>query len=101
MLAVYVWLGRRIIEGITLGARDERRSVLMVDVIFEGVSRTYVAGQRPAVDALDLTVRDGEFMVLVGPSGCGKTTSLRMVAGWKASTRAPSRSGPKRQLHTG
>lgn len=31
--------------------------------------------------ALDLTVADGEFLVLVGPSGCGKTTALRMVAG--------------------
>jgi ABC-type sugar transport system ATPase subunit len=34
-----------------------------------------------AVDALDLKVDDGEFMVLLGPSGCGKTTALRMVAG--------------------
>jgi multiple sugar transport system ATP-binding protein len=35
----------------------------------------------PAVDALDLTIDDGEFLVLVGPSGCGKSTSLRMLAG--------------------
>jgi multiple sugar transport system ATP-binding protein len=35
----------------------------------------------PAVDALDLDVHDGEFMVLVGPSGSGKTTALRMLAG--------------------
>ena len=34
-----------------------------------------------ALDALDLDVADGEFVVLVGPSGCGKTTALRMVAG--------------------
>jgi multiple sugar transport system ATP-binding protein len=34
-----------------------------------------------ALDALDLEVEDGEFVVLVGPSGCGKTTALRMVAG--------------------
>src|ERR1700734_2275312 len=36
---------------------------------------------RPAVDALGLTVRSGEFYALVGPNGAGKTTTLRMVAG--------------------
>src|SRR6202049_5188030 len=36
---------------------------------------------RLAVDALDLTVRTGEFYALVGPNGAGKTTTLRMVAG--------------------
>ncbi|MGV0633510.1 sn-glycerol-3-phosphate ABC transporter ATP-binding protein UgpC [Mycolicibacillus trivialis] len=50
-------------------------------VRFDRVTRRYGDGDRPAVDGLDLTVDDGEFMVLVGPSGCGKTTSLRMVAG--------------------
>ncbi len=34
-----------------------------------------------AVNELDLTVRDGEFLVLVGPSGCGKSTTLRCIAG--------------------
>ncbi len=36
---------------------------------------------RPAVDALDLTIRSGEFYALLGPNGAGKTTTLRMVAG--------------------
>jgi ABC-2 type transport system ATP-binding protein len=36
---------------------------------------------RPAVDALDLAVRRGEFYALLGPNGAGKTTTLRMVAG--------------------
>ena len=36
---------------------------------------------RLAVDALDLTVRTGEFYALVGPNGAGKTTTLRMVSG--------------------
>jgi len=35
----------------------------------------------PVVQAVDLEVADGEFMVLVGPSGCGKSTTLRMIAG--------------------
>jgi ABC-2 type transport system ATP-binding protein len=36
---------------------------------------------RPAVDALDLTIHTGEFYALLGPNGAGKTTTLRMVAG--------------------
>ena len=43
-----------------------------------GLTKRY---DRPAVDALDLTVRAGEFYALVGPNGAGKTTTLRMVAG--------------------
>ncbi|HXT05217.1 MAG TPA: ABC transporter ATP-binding protein, partial [Casimicrobiaceae bacterium] len=37
-----------------------------------------------SVDAIDLTVRHGEFVCLLGPSGCGKTTTLRMIAGFLA-----------------
>ncbi len=37
--------------------------------------------ERPAVDALDLTIYGGEFYALVGPNGAGKTTTLRMVVG--------------------
>ena len=39
------------------------------------------AGEKPAVDQLDLTIRRGEFYALLGPNGAGKTTTLRMVAG--------------------
>jgi multiple sugar transport system ATP-binding protein len=53
----------------------------MATVTFDKATRTYAGGTRPAVDALDLEVGDGEFLVLVGPSGCGKSTSLRMLAG--------------------
>ena len=53
----------------------------MATVTFEGATRIYPKADRPAVDALDLAVRDGELLVLVGPSGCGKTTTLRMLAG--------------------
>jgi multiple sugar transport system ATP-binding protein len=53
----------------------------MASVSFERATRRYPGTTRPAVDCLDLTAGDGEFLVLVGPSGCGKSTSLRMVAG--------------------
>jgi multiple sugar transport system ATP-binding protein len=53
----------------------------MATVSFENATRIFQKSARPAVDQLNLEVRDGEFLVLVGPSGCGKTTSLRMLAG--------------------
>jgi multiple sugar transport system ATP-binding protein len=53
----------------------------MATVEFQQAGRTFPGADRPAVDALDLQIADGEFMVLVGPSGCGKSTSLRMLAG--------------------
>ena len=53
----------------------------MASVTFDKATRLYPGSTRPAVDHLDLSVADGEFLVLVGPSGCGKSTSLRMLAG--------------------
>jgi multiple sugar transport system ATP-binding protein len=53
----------------------------MASVTYDKASRIYPGSERPAVDALDLEIADGEFLVLVGPSGCGKSTSLRMLAG--------------------
>lgn len=43
-------------------------------------------GDVHAVKPMNLTVRDGEFVVLLGPSGCGKTTTLRMISGLEAVT---------------
>src|SRR5438270_14081876 len=53
----------------------------MAEVRFVGATRIYPGTEAPAVDALDLAIGDGEFVVLVGPSGSGKTTALRMLAG--------------------
>jgi multiple sugar transport system ATP-binding protein len=53
----------------------------MAHVRYVSATRVYAKGTPPAVDALDLDIKDGEFMVLVGPSGSGKTTALRMLAG--------------------
>jgi multiple sugar transport system ATP-binding protein len=53
----------------------------MATVTFDHATRIYEGATKPAVDALNLDILDGEFLVLVGPSGCGKSTSLRMLAG--------------------
>jgi multiple sugar transport system ATP-binding protein len=53
----------------------------MATVTFDAATRHYPGSERPAVDALNIEIGDGEFLVLVGPSGCGKSTSLRMLAG--------------------
>jgi multiple sugar transport system ATP-binding protein len=53
----------------------------MAVVTLSGLTKVYDRGHAPAVDAVSLEIRDGEFMVLLGPSGCGKTTTLRMIAG--------------------
>jgi multiple sugar transport system ATP-binding protein len=53
----------------------------MATVTFDKTTRHFDGADSPAVDALDLEIGDGEFLVLVGPSGCGKSTSLRMLAG--------------------
>jgi multiple sugar transport system ATP-binding protein len=47
------------------------------------------------VKGADLTIKDGEFMVLVGPSGCGKSTTLRMVAGLEDVTDGEIRIGDR------
>jgi multiple sugar transport system ATP-binding protein len=52
----------------------------MGGIRLEQATKIYANDVR-AVDAVDLTIPDGEFMVLVGPSGCGKSTLLRMIAG--------------------
>ncbi len=52
----------------------------MAEVTLTRVRKTYPNGHE-AVKGFDLSIRDGEFVVLVGPSGCGKSTTLRMVAG--------------------
>src|SRR5512144_1431092 len=49
-------------------------------VTIQGVVKRF--GAVTAVDAVDLTVADGELFTLLGPSGCGKTTLLRLIAGF-------------------
>ncbi|MDX3974220.1 sn-glycerol-3-phosphate ABC transporter ATP-binding protein UgpC [Shinella sp.] len=51
----------------------------MASIDIHGIRKSF--GTFPVLHGVDLTIRDGEFIVLVGPSGCGKSTLLRMIAG--------------------
>jgi multiple sugar transport system ATP-binding protein len=53
-------------------------------------------GDLHAVDDVDLSIHEGEFLVLLGPSGCGKTTLLRMIAGLERPTAGEIRIGGER-----
>ena len=53
----------------------------MPEVKLKDVVKTYDKGRITAVNHVNLTVHDKEYLTLLGPSGCGKTTTLRMIAG--------------------
>jgi NitT/TauT family transport system ATP-binding protein len=57
-------------------------------IVLSGIAKWYGTRDRPvhALSSTDLSVGEGEFVVLLGPSGCGKTTLLRMVGGLIAPT---------------
>lgn len=51
----------------------------MADIVIQSLAKQF--GKTRAVDGIDFTCRDGEFVVLLGPSGAGKTTTLKLLAG--------------------
>ncbi|MFQ6141541.1 sn-glycerol-3-phosphate ABC transporter ATP-binding protein UgpC [Streptomyces sp. SID10815] len=71
----------------------------MATVQFDKATRIYPGSEKPAVDALEIDIADGEFLVLVGPSGCGKSTSLRMLAGLEDVNRGAIRIGDRDVTH--
>src|SRR6478736_9579566 len=72
----------------------------MATVTFEKAQRWYPGAEAPAVQGIDLEIRDGEFMVLVGPSGCGKSTTLRMLAGLEEVNKGKIFIGDRDITHT-
>ena len=58
--------------------------ICMAEIVLERVTKDF--GTVRVLDALDLHVLSGEFLVLLGPSGCGKTTTMRIIAGLEAAT---------------
>jgi multiple sugar transport system ATP-binding protein len=66
----------------------------VAEIELEEVYKIYPDGTEAVAD-FNLTIGDGEFMVLVGPSGCGKTTALRMVAGLEEISKGAVRIGDR------
>ena len=66
----------------------------MASIDIQGVRKNY--GNFPVLHGVDLTIQDGEFIVLVGPSGCGKSTLLRMIAGLEEVSSGDIRIADKR-----
>src|ERR1700731_3298424 len=67
----------------------------MAEIVLEHLNKSYPNGMR-AVKDLNLTIADGEFLILVGPSGCGKTTTLNMIAGLEEISSGELRIGGER-----
>ena len=56
----------------------------MKEIVFENISKSY--GKTKVVNNLNLTIKEGERLIILGPSGCGKSTTLRMIAGLEEPT---------------
>ncbi len=67
----------------------------MAEIVLDHVSKSYPDGAM-AVQDLNITIADGEFLILVGPSGCGKTTTLNMIAGLEDISSGELRIGGER-----
>jgi sn-glycerol 3-phosphate transport system ATP-binding protein len=66
----------------------------MAEISLHGVTKSF--GKNEVIHRTDVTIADGEFVVIVGPSGCGKSTVLRMIAGLETATEGEIRIGGKR-----
>ncbi|MFH1318963.1 MAG: sn-glycerol-3-phosphate ABC transporter ATP-binding protein UgpC [Candidatus Omnitrophota bacterium] len=67
----------------------------MAEVVLKNLNKIYSNNTVPAVQDVNLTINDKEFVVLVGPSGCGKSTTLRMIAGLEYPTKGKIRIGER------
>jgi multiple sugar transport system ATP-binding protein len=71
----------------------------MAAITYDHATVQYAGAERPSVNALDLDIADGEFLVLVGPSGSGKSTALRALAGLESVSEGTIRIGERDVTH--
>ncbi|HYH25450.1 MAG TPA: sn-glycerol-3-phosphate ABC transporter ATP-binding protein UgpC [Blastococcus sp.] len=71
----------------------------MASITYDHATVQYAGAERPSVNALDLDIADGEFLVLVGPSGSGKSTALRALAGLESVSEGTIRIGERDVTH--
>ena len=70
----------------------------MPEVVLSDLYKKF--GKIVAVDHINLTVKEGQFLTLLGPSGCGKTTTLRLIAGFIKPDGGEVRVGDRRVSST-
>jgi glucose/mannose transport system permease protein len=81
-LLVYIVAGRYFVRGLMAGLRERINTMGFLDI--DNVTKSY--GAVEVLHRVDISVEEGEFLVLVGPSGCGKSTLLNMIAGLEGIT---------------
>ena len=71
-----------------MGDPNATASASRIEIETRGLTKVFGQGEAAfrALDAVTLTIREGEFFTLLGPSGCGKTTLLRLIAGFEQPT---------------
>ena len=85
MLIVFILAQRWFVQSLASSGSRDRKG--MARIVLDKLRKVF-PGKPPtvALEGLDLTIEDGELLILVGPSGCGKTTALRCVAGLETPT---------------
>jgi NitT/TauT family transport system ATP-binding protein/taurine transport system ATP-binding protein len=71
------------VTNLYVSPKSEKKVIVLNQVELQYVAKS---GGFTAIDQLDLTIDEGEFVVILGPSGCGKTSVLKLIAGYENPT---------------